>query len=148
MPASNTYETVAGGSGAGPGFAGASVVQTHMTNSVSRTPRYCSSGFRFAWSPLKFAQVPAASGRWPGGDGGVRRIRFLTPMTAAILSNGRKEGAFGMAGGGAGAPGQNYIERIGGQKDTLGAVGQAEMAGWRCVVIITPGGGACGGRLN
>jgi 5-oxoprolinase (ATP-hydrolysing) len=69
-------------------------------------------------------------------------------MTAAILSNGRKEGAFGMAGGGAGAPGQNYIERIGGQKQMLGAVGQAEMAVGDVFVIITPGGGACGGRLN
>jgi 5-oxoprolinase (ATP-hydrolysing) len=65
-------------------------------------------------------------------------------MTAAILSNGRKEGAFGMAGGGAGAPGLNCIERYGGQKEILGAVGQAEMAVGDVFVISTPGGGACG----
>jgi 5-oxoprolinase (ATP-hydrolysing) len=69
-------------------------------------------------------------------------------MTAAILSNGRKEGAFGMAGGGAGAPGQNHIERCGGGKEILEAVGQAEMAVGDVFVITTPGGGAYGHRLN
>jgi 5-oxoprolinase (ATP-hydrolysing) len=142
------YETVAGGSGAGPGFAGASVVQTHMTNSRLTDPEVLEFRFPVRVESFEIRAGSGGSGRWPGGDGGVRRIRFLTPMTAAILSNGRKDGAFGMAGGGAGAPGQNYIERIGGQRETLGAVGQAEMAVGDVFVIVTPGGGACGHRPN
>jgi 5-oxoprolinase (ATP-hydrolysing) len=69
-------------------------------------------------------------------------------MTAAILSNGRKAGAFGMAGGGAGAPGRNHIERNDGRKEMLGAVGQAEMAVGDVFVITTPGGGAYGHPVN
>jgi 5-oxoprolinase (ATP-hydrolysing) len=142
------YETVAGGSGAGPGFAGASVVQTHMTNSRLTDPEVLEFRFPVRVESFEIRAGSGGSGRWPGGDGGVRRIRFLTPMTAAILSNGRKEGAFGMAGGGAGAPGQNHIERNGGQMEVLGAVGQAEMAAGDVFVITTPGGGAYGGRVN
>jgi 5-oxoprolinase (ATP-hydrolysing) len=142
------YETVAGGSGAGPGFAGASVVQTHMTNSRLTDPEVLEFRFPVRVESFEIRAGSGGSGRWPGGDGGVRRIRFLTPMTAAILSNGRKEGAFGMAGGGTGAPGQNYIERNGGQMEMLGSVGQAEMALGDVFVIITPGGGAYGGRVN
>jgi len=142
------YETVAGGSGAGPGFAGTSVVQTHMTNSRLTDPEVLEFRFPVRMESFEIRVGSGGSGRWPGGDGGVRRIRFLTPMTAAILSNGRKEGAFGMAGGGAGAPGRNHIERSGGQKEVLGAVGQAEMALGDVFVITTPGGGAYGDRMN
>jgi 5-oxoprolinase (ATP-hydrolysing) len=142
------YETVAGGSGAGPGFAGTSVVQTHMTNSRLTDPEVLEFRFPVRVESFEIREGSGGSGRWGGGEGGVRRIRFLTPMTAAILSNGRKEGAFGMAGGGAGAPGQNHIERYGGRKEILGAVGQAEMAVGDVFVITTPGGGAYGHRLN
>ena len=140
------YETVAGGSGAGPGFAGTSVVQTHMTNSRLTDPEVLEFRFPVRVESFEIREGSGGCGRWPGGNGGVRRIRFLTPMTAAILSNGRKEGAFGMAGGGAGAPGQNHIERNGGQREMLGAVGQAEMAAGDVFVITTPGGGAYGNR--
>jgi 5-oxoprolinase (ATP-hydrolysing) len=142
------YETVAGGSGAGPGFAGTSVVQTHMTNSRLTDPEVLEFRFPVRVESFEIRVGSGGSGRWPGGDGGVRRIRFLTPMTAAILSNGRKEGAFGMAGGGAGAPGLNHIERIDGRKEMLGAVGQAEMAAGDVFVIATPGGGAYGDRVS
>jgi len=142
------YETVAGGSGAGPGFAGTSVVQTHMTNSRLTDPEVLEFRFPVRVESFEIRVGSGGSGRWSGGDGGVRRIRFLTPMTAAILSNGRKEGAFGMAGGGAGAPGQNHIERSDGQKVVLGAVGQAEMGLGDVFVITTPGGGAYGDRVN
>ena len=142
------YETVAGGSGAGPGFAGTSVVQTHMTNSRLTDPEVLEFRFPVRVESFEIREGSGGSGRWGGGEGGVRRIRFLTPMTAAILSNGRKEGAFGMAGGGAGAPGQNHIERCGGRKEILEAVGQAEMAVGDVFVITTPGGGAYGHRLN
>jgi 5-oxoprolinase (ATP-hydrolysing) len=138
------YETVAGGSGAGPDFAGTSVVQTHMTNSRLTDPEVLEFRFPVRVESFEILTGSGGSGRWSGGDGGVRRIRFLAPMTAAILSNGREEGAFGMAGGGAGAPGRNHIERSNGQKEMLGAVGQAEMAVGDVFVIATPGGGAYG----
>jgi len=142
------YETIAGGSGAGPGFAGTSVVQTHMTNSRLTDPEVLEFRFPVRVESFEIREGSGGCGRWPGGNGGVRRIRFLTPMTAAILSNGRKEGAFGMAGGGAGAPGQNHIERNGGQREMLRAVGQAEMAADDVFVITTPGGGGYGNRAN
>ena len=142
------YETVAGGSGAGPGFAGTSVVQTHMTNSRLTDPEVLEFRFPVRVESFEIRAGSGGAGRWPGGDGGVRRIRFLTPMTAAILSNGRRQGSFGMAGGGAGAPGQNHIERNDGRKELLGAVGQAEMAAGDVFVVATPGGGAYGDPVN
>jgi 5-oxoprolinase (ATP-hydrolysing) len=142
------YETVAGGSGAGPGFAGTSAVQTHMTNSRLTDPEVLEFRFPVRVDSYEIRAGSGGSGRWPGGDGGVRRIRFLTPMTAAILSNGRTQGAFGMDGGGAGAPGQNHIERNGGREEMLGATGQAEMAAGDVFVISTPGGGAYGKDVN
>jgi 5-oxoprolinase (ATP-hydrolysing) len=138
------YETVAGGSGAGSGFAGTSVVQTHMTNSRLTDPEVLEFRFPVRVESFEIRENSGGSGRWPGGDGGVRRIRFLTPMTAAILSNGRKEGAFGMGGGGAGAPGRNHVERSDGRCEMLGAVGQVEMGAGDVFVIATPGGGAFG----
>jgi 5-oxoprolinase (ATP-hydrolysing) len=83
-------------------------------------------------------------GRWAGGDGGVRRMRFLEPMTAAILSNGRRSGAFGMAGGESGAPGENHVERSDGRIEALGGVGQAQMQAGDVFVVSTPGGGGYG----
>ncbi|MEA3132700.1 MAG: hypothetical protein QOG17_546, partial [Gammaproteobacteria bacterium] len=113
------YETIAGGSGAGPGFAGTSVVQTHMTNSRLTDPEVLEFRFPVRVDSYEIRAGSGGVGRWPGGNGGVRRIRFLEPMTAAILSNGRKSGAFGMAGGGAGAPGENRVERADGRVDML-----------------------------
>ena len=86
------------------------------------------------------------AGRWRGGDGGVRRIRFLENMTASILSNGRRHGAFGMQGGEAGATGENRIERADGSVERLEHIGQAEMRPGDVFVICTPGGGGYGPR--
>jgi 5-oxoprolinase (ATP-hydrolysing) len=138
------YETIAGGSGAGPGFAGTSVVQTHMTNSRLTDPEVLEFRFPVRVDAYEIRSGSGGAGRWPGGNGGVRRIRFLAPMTAAILSNGRRYGAFGMAGGGAGATGENRIERANGLVETLGAIGQADMGVDDVFVISTPGGGGYG----
>jgi 5-oxoprolinase (ATP-hydrolysing) len=138
------YETIAGGSGAGPGFAGTSVVQTHMTNSRLTDPEVLEFRFPVRVDSYEIRAGSGGAGRWPGGNGGVRRIRFLEPMTAAILSNGRKRGAFGMAGGGAGAPGDNRVERADGRVDRLEAIGQTEMNAGDVFVISTPGGGGYG----
>jgi len=138
------YETVAGGSGAGKGFAGASVVQTHMTNSRLTDPEVLEFRFPVRLESYEIRAGSGGAGRWRGGDGGVRRVRFLEAMTASILSNGRKQGAFGMAGGGAGAPGENRIERADGSVESLAGSGQAEMTPGDVFVIATPGGGGYG----
>jgi 5-oxoprolinase (ATP-hydrolysing) len=138
------YETIAGGSGAGPGFAGTSVVQTHMTNSRLTDPEVLEFRFPVRLDSYEIRGGSGGAGRWRGGDGGVRRVRFLEAMTASILSNGRVQGAFGMAGGAAGAPGENRIERADGTVEALGAIGQAEMRPGDVFVIATPGGGGYG----
>jgi 5-oxoprolinase (ATP-hydrolysing) len=138
------YETIAGGSGAGPGFAGTSVVQTHMTNSRLTDPEVLEFRFPVRVDSYEIRAGSGGAGRWTGGNGGVRRIRFLEPMTAAILSNGRTRGAFGMAGGECGAPGENRIERADGRVEILAATGQTEMAAGDVFVICTPGGGGYG----
>ena len=138
------YETISGGSGAGPGFAGTSVVQTHMTNSRLTDPEVLEFRFPVRLESYEIRAGSGGTGRWCGGNGGVRRVRFLEPMTASILSNGRKRGAFGLAGGGAGAPGENRIERANGGVEIIGAIGQSEMAPGDVFVISTPGGGGYG----
>jgi 5-oxoprolinase (ATP-hydrolysing) len=140
------YETIAGGSGAGPGFDGTSVVQTHMTNSRLTDPEVLEFRFPVRLDSYEIRPGSGGAGRWRGGDGGVRRVRFLEPMTASILSNGRMRGAFGMAGGEDGAPGENRIERADGRVEILAAIGQSEMAPDDVFVITTPGGGGYGAR--
>ena len=148
------YETISGGSGAGlladaqgrvsGGFDGTSVVQTHMTNSRLTDPEVLE--FRFPVRLESYAIRPGSggAGRWRGGDGGVRRVRFLAPMTASILSNGRRVPAFGLAGGAPGALGINRIERADGRVEMLSHIGSAQMAPGDVFVVETPGGGGCG----
>ena len=83
------YETISGGSGAGAGFDGTSVVQTHMTNSRLTDPEVLEFRFPVRLDSYEIRAGSGGRGRWHGGDGGVRRVRFLEPMTASILSNGR-----------------------------------------------------------
>jgi 5-oxoprolinase (ATP-hydrolysing) len=138
------YETISGGSGAGPGFDGTSVVQTHMTNSRLTDPEVLEHRFPVRLDAYTIRTGSGGAGRWRGGDGGVRRIRFLAPMTASILSNGRRVPACGGAGAGPGAPGINRIERADGRCETLAHIGQATMAAGDVFVIETPGGGGWG----
>ena len=148
------YETISGGSGAGGrfdengalagGFDGTSVVQTHMTNSRLTDPEVLEFRFPVRLESYAIRQGSGGQGRWKGGDGGVRRIRFLEPMTAGILSNGRVHPAFGAAGGQAGQPGINRVVRASGQTEVLGHIGQTEMAVGDVFEIHTPGGGGYG----
>jgi 5-oxoprolinase (ATP-hydrolysing) len=140
------YETIAGGSGAGPEFDGTSVVQTHMTNSRLTDPEVLEFRFPVRLDSYEIRAGSGGRGRRRGGDGGIRRIRFLEPMTASILSNGRKVGAFGMAGGEAGAVGENSIERADGRREKLAHSGQAEVGADDVMVVCTPGGGGYGER--
>ena len=138
------YETISGGSGAGAGFDGTDVVQTNMTNSRLTDPEILE--FRFPVRLDSYAIRPGSggAGRWRGGNGAVRRVRFLEPMTAAILSNNRIVPPFGMAGGEAGALGVNHVERADGSVLRLGHIGKVEMGVGDVFVIQTPGGGGFG----
>ena len=138
------YETISGGSGAGPGFDGTSVVQTHMTNSRLTDPEVLEFRFPVRLDSYAIRAGSGGAGQFRGGNGGVRRVRFLEPMTASILSNGRVRGAFGMAGGSDGAPGINRVERADGSVETLAHIGSVEMRAGDIFVIETPGGGGYG----
>ena len=138
------YETISGGSGAGPDFKGTSVVQTHMTNSRLTDPEVLEFRFPVRLDSYEIRAGSGGAGQFKGGDGGVRRVRFLEAMTASILSNGRQVPAFGMAGGAAGARGVNRVERADGRRETLGHIGSTEMAPGDVFVIETPGGGGYG----
>ncbi len=139
------YETISGGSGAGDGFDGTSVVQTHMTNSRMTDPEVLEFRFPVRLDSYEIRRGSGGAGHWRGGDGGVRRVRFLEPMTASILSNGRVHGAFGVAGGQAGQVGFNRVLRADGTVETLAHIGQAEMQAGDVFEISTPGGGGFGG---
>ncbi len=138
------YETISGGSGAGPGFKGTSVVQTHMTNSRLTDPEVLEFRFPVRLESYAIRSGSGGAGQWKGGDGGVRRVRFLEPMTASILSNGRIVPAFGMAGGQPGALGINRVERSDGGVEMLGHIGSAAMEAGDVFVVETPGGGGYG----
>ena len=138
------YETIAGGSGAGPDFDGTAVVQTHMTNSRLTDPEVLETRFPVRIDSYEIREGSGGAGRHRGGDGGVRRVRFLEPMTASILSNGRHTGAFGMAGGSAGMPGINRVERADGTVEVLDHIASVDMQPGDVFVIETPGGGGYG----
>ena len=148
------YETISGGSGAGgeshagkelvSGFNGTSVVQTHMTNSRLTDPEVLEFRFPVRLESYEIRHGSGGAGQWQGGDGGVRRVTFLERMTASILSNGRRYGAFGVAGGSAGEPGLNLVRRADGRVETLGHIGQADMQPGDVFEIHTPGGGGFG----
>ncbi|MCX7241407.1 MAG: hydantoinase B/oxoprolinase family protein [Burkholderiales bacterium] len=142
------YETISGGSGAGQGFHGTSVVQTHMTNSRLTDPEVFEFRFPVRLQSYAIRHGSGGAGQWHGGDGGVRRVRFLEPMTASILSNGRVHGAFGMAGGQAGQVGINQVVRSNGSVDVLGHIAFTEMAVGDVFEIHTPGGGGYGTPLD
>ena len=140
------YETIAGGAGAGPGFDGASGVQTHMTNSRLTDPEVLEARFPVLVREFRYRRGSGGDGRHRGGDGLVRRIEFRAPMTAAILSNHRRVAPFGLAGGGAGAPGLNRILRANGTACELPACASLEVGRGDEILIETPGGGGFGAR--
>ncbi len=148
------YETISGGSGAGGifdtagqltgGFAGASVVQTHMTNSRMTDPEVLEFRFPVRLESYAIRANSGGTGQYEGGNGGIRRIQFLENMTASILSNGRQHGAFGMNGGSTGQVGLNRVVRANGTVEELGHIAQAEMKQGDIFEIHTPGGGGFG----
>ena len=138
------YETICGGAGAGNGFVGASAVQTHMTNSRLTDPEVLESRFPVLVEEFGTRHCSGGKGRWPGGDGVIRRIVFREAMTASLLSGRRRTRPFGLAGGSDALPGSARVERSDGRVETLAACDRAELAPGDMIVIETPGGGGYG----
>jgi len=138
------YETIAGGSGAGPGFDGASGVQTHMTNSRLTDPEVLESRFPVLLREFSLRDGSGGDGEFRGGDGLVREVEFREAMTAAILSNHRRIAPFGMAGGEPGRCGVNRLARRDGSSETLQATAEIAVDAGDRLRIETPGGGGYG----
>ncbi len=141
------YETVCGGSGAGPDFDGTDAVQTHMTNSRLTDPEVLEWRFPVVLDEFRINRGSGGSGGeggHRGGDGTIRRVRFLEPMTAAILSSHREVAPFGVAGGAPGALGRNWVERADGTVSPLSGTDRTEVAAGDVFVIETPAGGGYG----
>ena len=148
------YETIAGGSGAGGrfdaqgqltgGFNGTSVVQTLMTNSRLTDPEMLELRFPVRLESFVIRPSSGGKGRWHGGDGAIRSIRFLEAMTATLLANGWIHPAFGMAGGACGAPGICRVVRTDGRITLLAHADQAQLQPGDLFQIETPGGGGFG----
>ena len=138
------YETICGGSGAGPDFDGCDAVHTHMTNSRLTDPEVLEWRFPVRLEDFHIREGSGGAGRHRGGNGTVRRVRFLRPMTATILSGRRRVPPYGMAGGAPGAAGRNRVERHDGRVDELSGADRTEMEAGDVFVIETPGGGGFG----
>ncbi|MET4579736.1 hydantoinase B/oxoprolinase family protein [Ottowia thiooxydans] len=138
------YETISGGSGAGDGFNGTSVVQTHMTNSRLTDPEVLELRFPVRLERYEIRGDSGGTGRWHGGNGGTRTLRFLEPMTVSLLANGWQHPAFGLAGGQPGLPGRARVIRSSGSVETLDHADSAELQAGDMFEIDTPGGGGFG----
>jgi 5-oxoprolinase (ATP-hydrolysing) len=138
------YETICGGSGAGPGFDGTAAVHTHMTNSRLTDPEVLEHRYPVLLESHRINRGSGGRGRWKGGDGTIRRTRFLEPMTAAILSNHRRIPPFGMDGGEPGSVGDQWIEHPNGRVEKLKAADKREIEAGDVFVIQTPAGGGFG----
>ena len=142
------YETICGGSGAGPAWDGCSAVHTHMTNSRLTDPEVLELRYPVRVDEFGIRRGSGGAGRYRGGDGAVRRLRFLGPLSAAIVSSSRRVPPFGLAGGLPGAPGRNAVERAGGLIEELPGVARIEMGRGDVLIIETPGGGGYGRRAS
>ena len=138
------YETIAGGSGAGPDHDGTSAVQTHMTNSRLTDPEILETRLPVRLDEFAIRRGSSGEGAHRGGDGVVRRLTFLEPMRANILANRRKVAPRGLRGGGDAEPGRNWVERVDGSVEMLSATAWADVEVGDRFVIETPGGGGFG----
>ena len=138
------YETICGGSGAGPGYDGTSAVHTHMTNTRLTDPEILEWRFPVRLESFSIREGSGGAGEFRGGNGSVRKVRFLEPMMAAILSNHRRIAPYGMAGGEPGKVGETYVLRVDGSRTELGGQGQTDVVAGDMMVIETPGGGGYG----
>jgi 5-oxoprolinase (ATP-hydrolysing) len=138
------YETICGGSGAGPDFAGTDAIHTHMTNSRLTDPEVLEWRFPVLLESFAIRRGSGGGGHHRGGDGVIRRIRFREAMTASILSCHRRVPPYGVAGGAPGALGRNWVERRDGSREEFGGTHSVAMGEGDVFVIETPGGGGYG----
>jgi 5-oxoprolinase (ATP-hydrolysing) len=138
------YETIAGGSGAGPDFDGTDAVHTHMTNSRLTDPEVLEMRFPVRLESYEIRHGSGGRGRQHGGDGAIRKLRFLEEMTISILSNHRTVPPYGMAGGEPGALGRNWIERADGTTIEMSGTDTGPIHPGDIWVLETPGGGGYG----
>jgi N-methylhydantoinase B/oxoprolinase/acetone carboxylase alpha subunit len=138
------YETISGGTGAGPGFNGCDTVQVHMTNSRLTDPEILEWRFPVLIEEHSIRKNSGGRGKYQGGNGATRRIRFLEPMTAAILSGHRLVAPFGLEGGEPGGLGRNLVERVAGERVGLSYADEIDMSAGDVFIIETPGGGGFG----
>jgi 5-oxoprolinase (ATP-hydrolysing) len=138
------YETICGGTGAGPDFDGTSGVHHHMTNTRITDPEVLEWRYPAVLEEFKLREGSGGSGRYRGGDGVVRKIRFSEPVDVSVLSQHRKVAPYGIAGGSDGAVGRQWIERADGRIEDLGGIDQARLEAGDAIVIETPGGGGSG----
>jgi 5-oxoprolinase (ATP-hydrolysing) len=139
------YETVCGGAGAGPGFAGASAVHTHMTNTRITDPEILERRFPVRLERFEIRRGSGGKGKFPGGDGAVRELRFLRRLELSILAQHRIEAPFGRQGGQPGQPGRQRLLRESGEIEELAGVAQATVHPGDRLLLETPGGGGWGG---
>ncbi|HEY1779003.1 MAG TPA: hydantoinase B/oxoprolinase family protein [Roseiarcus sp.] len=138
------YETICSGAPAGPGFDGASAVHTHMTNSRLTDPEVLESRFPVVLEDFHIRRGSGGKGRWRAGDGALRRVRFLKPMSAAILSGHRAVPNLGMMGGTEGELGMNSVRRNDGRVEILPGCAEIRVEAGEAIEIVTPTGGGWG----
>jgi 5-oxoprolinase (ATP-hydrolysing) len=139
------YETICGGTGAGPGFDGTSAVHSHMTNTRMTDPEVLELRYPVRLEHFGIRRGSGGAGKWRGGDGAMRRIRFLEPMTAVVVASRRNVAPFGLMGAEDGACGRQWVERTDGTHEILSGTDSAELRGGEAFAIETPGGGGYGG---
>lgn len=135
------YETIAGGTGAGPGFDGCDAVQSHMTNTRMTDPEVLEKRFPVRLEEFSIRRGSGGQGRWTGGDGAVRRLRFLSPVTVTTLCGSRIVAPFGGNGGGTGAVGQNLVHWPDGRVEPLAGNDERDLPAGAVFEMRTPGGG-------
>ncbi len=138
------YETVCGGAGAGPGFHGASAVHTHMTNTRITDPEVLEHRYPVRLERFAVRAGSGGAGRWHGGDGAVRDIVFLEPMSLSLLSQHRVERPYGVDGGEPGQPGRQRLARATGEVEELASIDGREVGPGDRLILETPGGGGWG----
>jgi len=138
------YETICSGAPAGPGFHGAEAVHTHMTNSRLTDPEVLEARYPVVLEEFHIRRASGGRGRWNAGDGTSRTIRFLEPMSCAILSGHRRVRPFGLAGGEPGQLGENWVRRKDGRLERLGGCDQTQIDAGEAIIVRTPTGGGFG----
>ena len=141
------YETICGGSGAGMNFHGTDAIHTHMTNSRLTDPEVLETRYPVQLESFSLRSDSGGKGKYTGGNGVIRRLKFLEPMTANILSSHRLIPPFGLDGGESGKVGRNWIKRENGTEENLGNTATVEMQSGDVFIIETPGGGGFGKLL-